>query len=530
MSSTEPSQTDRLAANDSATKVALTPLLLVEDDPAQYQILTKILAAEGFSITLARSGEEVSAALAQAEFPVAIVDLRLPDADGVHLVQTILERNALTRIIIHTAYSSFESAKAVLNLGAFAYVEKLSDPEELLRHVDRAMREHYRQYTQMLEDAVAERTALLQESEMRLRQMAENIDQVFWLFDWLQRRVIYASPAFETIYGRSLQALQENSLEWLYATHPEDQPRLKHSFFNQSWESEWQIEYRILRPDGSQRWMVSRGFPLRNDEGQIYRIAGVSADITQRKEMEDALRKSHLELEQRVQERTAELESEQNLLRKLLDLQESERQLISCEIHDGFVQQVVGAHMLYEVATVEWQQQQQPLPVDWPDIGKHLQSAIAEGRRLMGDLRPLVVDEQGIVAALRYLAAEAESTGKFDIDMEFDVQFTRLSSLLEGCIFRIAQEALNNVKRHSRASEVEIELTQQGDHVTLCIRDNGIGVDLAQVSPERFGLRGIRERARLFGGKAALSSHPGAGMTVSVWLPLAPSWNSAGSP
>ena len=89
---------------------------------------------------------------------MAIIDLRLPDLDGVRLVRRIREVNCTARVIVHTAYSSFESAKELLNLGAFAYVEKLGDPQELLGHVHRAMHEHLRQYAATLEAAVAART------------------------------------------------------------------------------------------------------------------------------------------------------------------------------------------------------------------------------------------------------------------------------------------------------------------------------------------------------------------------------------
>ena len=133
-------------------------LLIVEDEAAQLHTLTRIMQAEGFEVFGCQTAAAALDYLQHHDVGVAIIDLRLPDLDGVCLVHRIREVNCTARIIVHTAYSSFESAKELLNLGAFAYVEKLGDPQELLGHVHRAMHEHLRQYAATLEAAVAART------------------------------------------------------------------------------------------------------------------------------------------------------------------------------------------------------------------------------------------------------------------------------------------------------------------------------------------------------------------------------------
>src|SRR5262245_12098324 len=116
-------------------------LLLVEDDGAQLHTLMRIMQAEGFEVTGCRSAAEALLQLQRLEFGVAIIDLGLPDLDGVRLVDRLRSLNHTIRIIIHTGYGSFESAKALLNLGVFAYVEKLGNPQELVGHVHRAIRD-----------------------------------------------------------------------------------------------------------------------------------------------------------------------------------------------------------------------------------------------------------------------------------------------------------------------------------------------------------------------------------------------------
>ena len=133
-------------------------LLIVEDEAAQLRTLTRIMQAEGFEVFGCQTAAAALDYLQHHDVGVAIIDLRLPDLDGVHLVRRIREVHCTARVIMHTAYSSFESAKELLNLGAFAYVEKLGDPQELLGHVHRAMHEHLLQYAATLEAAVAART------------------------------------------------------------------------------------------------------------------------------------------------------------------------------------------------------------------------------------------------------------------------------------------------------------------------------------------------------------------------------------
>ncbi len=147
-------------------------LLIVDDDPAQLRVLADLLGDEGFSVCTCRTAAEAMRA-AGDNYVAAILDLRLPDQDGTQLLQQIRAVNPRIRVIIYTGYGSFGSAKEAVNRGAFAYVEKLGDPAELIRHVHRARAEEARRHAAELEDAVAQRTAELQESESRLRAIVD---------------------------------------------------------------------------------------------------------------------------------------------------------------------------------------------------------------------------------------------------------------------------------------------------------------------------------------------------------------------
>ena len=154
---------------------------------------------------------------------------------------------------------------------------------------------------QELEQQIASRAEVesaLRDSEERFRQLAEHIREVFWVYDIAERRSIYFSPAYEEIWGRTTQAALANPLDWLEAVHPDDQPRIQKAHLAKHQYGYFNVEYRILRPDGSLRWIWDRGFPVRNAAGQIYRIAGLAEDITARKLEEDQLRRQQVDLAQ----------------------------------------------------------------------------------------------------------------------------------------------------------------------------------------------------------------------------------------
>jgi len=219
------------------------------------------------------------------------------------------------------------------------------------------------------------------------------------------------------------------------------------------------------------------------------------------------------------------LRAEERVLRTLLTLQDKERQLVSYEIHDGFIQDVIGAHMLLQTVNVH----------DSPtlqEVRRLLVKAIREGRRMIGELRPMIIDEMGIVQAVQFLINEQNAASDTDREVEFICRgdFQHTLPTLEGVIFRVVQEAITNVRRHSSAKSAMVRLTAvPPDHVVIEINDNGVGFDTSQVVPDdHFGLEGIRERARLFGGTTKIESAPNEGTRVTVKLPLHPPLESHG--
>jgi PAS domain S-box-containing protein len=137
-------------------------------------------------------------------------------------------------------------------------------------------------------DALA--MAKLAESEERFRQIADNIREVFWLTDPAKNRMLYISPAYEEIWGRSRQSLYESPWSWAEAIHPEDRERVLQAAKDRQTRGDYAEEYRICRPDGAIRWIRDKAFPVPDANGTVVRVAGVAEDITERKKIEDELK------------------------------------------------------------------------------------------------------------------------------------------------------------------------------------------------------------------------------------------------
>ena len=143
-----------------------------------------------------------------------------------------------------------------------------------------------------------------------------------------------------------------------------------------------------------------------------------------------------------------------------------------------------------------------------------------EARRLISGVRPPILDESGVVAAIAHLANDQGLERGPKVEFQSNVKFNRLVPVLENAIYRIAQEGLTNACKHSKSPRVQIRLLQKDDRLRIEIRDWGIGFDPKARCENRFGLEGIRERARLLGGLCRVQSKPGRGSCITVELPL----------
>jgi len=288
--------------------------------------------------------------------------------------------------------------------------------------------------------------------------------------------------------------------EFLAMIHPEDRVSVKHAFEAAVRERrECTLDYRILRPDGSVRYIHSSSHPVVNESGDLTEIVGAIVDTTLHKQEE----------EERMQ-----------LLRRIVHAQEDERRRISREMHDQFGQLSALTVKLAAMkdaygGSADLREQLQRLE----DTARQLD---ADADAIVWQLRPPALDDHGLETAL---ANHAKTwSAHFDIHVELQLNLQPFDTTDEIAItfYRVVQEALNNVAKHAHARYVAILLEGRRNHVSLIIEDDGSGFDVKQAfAPEQqqLGLLGIRERIMAVGGTFDIESDPGTGTTIVVRIP-----------
>lgn len=201
----------------------------------------------------------------------------------------------------------------------------------------------------MVEDITGRKQAeeALRQNQELFQQIGENTREFIFVRDIEATQVLYANPAYEHIWGRTVESLQQHFHSFLDGVHPEDRDRVVREVDQHSRGEIFDHEYRIVRPDGKIRWVQAHIFPIRNEQGAIYRIGGVVEDVTARKETEEALQRAHEELDRRVQERTLELSRTVEKLRvEIEERQTAEAKLRDSEARFRTLLQTAGSYIV----------------------------------------------------------------------------------------------------------------------------------------------------------------------------------------
>jgi PAS domain S-box-containing protein len=363
------------------------------------------------------------------------------------------------------------------------------------------------QINETLQAEIYERTRaeeMLRDNEQRLKIAVQTGRLGSWEFD-LATGALSCSDIFKAHFGLPPEA--EFSYDMLFASiHPDDHARVGGAV-EQALEkhTDYEAEYRNLWPDGSAHWIITRGRGSYGPDGEPTRMIGVTLDITERKQSEEARRQ---------------------LLRQLVTAQEDERRRISRELHDQMGQHIVAIVLL--VNSLKDFSRSDPASASrfaqLEDVAHQLSLQVDN---LAWKLRPTELDDLGLHAALTNYVGKWSKRYQVPVDMHsVSLADQRLASEIETAIYRIAQEALNNIIKHARAENVSLILERRGNHVFAIIEDDGCGFEVEDLSAprsgqRRMGLLGMEERAALVGGTLNIESTPGAGTTIFVRIPLA---------
>jgi PAS domain S-box-containing protein len=379
----------------------------------------------------------------------------------------------------------------------------------------------YRDITERKHDQTS-----LQESEERFRQLAECIDEVFWLRDPLTGRMIYVSPTYQNVWGRSAASLYEDAGSFLAAIHSDDRDRVAAAIERQGRGANTSEEYRIVRPDGTLRWVWDRGFPIKDRNKNVYRVAGVAEDITDRKQVAGELQKAKDDAEAANRAKSEFLAN------------------MSHEIRTPMTAILGFADMLL-----------QPRQSD-ADRREHVQVVRRNARHLLGlinDILDLSKIEAGKMTVERIPCEVPQLMADVLTLMRPRAQekALRLEVSFEGAIPRrimtdplrlrqIIVNLLGNAIKFTAEGSIRVRVRCEGTGASNVLRidvtDSGIGMTPKQISrlfqpftqadestTRRFGGTGLgltisRRLAHLLGGDIAIESAPGAGSTFTVWI------------
>ena len=515
-------------------------ILMVDDQPAKLLSYEVMLGGLGENLIKANSAKEALEVLLKNDVAVVLMDVSMPELDGFQLAAMIRQHPRFQRTAI-----IFVSAVHLTDLdqlkgyehGAVDYISVPVVPE-LLRAKVRVFAELHRKTRQLetlnreLEQRVLERTEelagkaeLLLQLNMELVGKNQELDAIVStapdvIFSSQGDGFYeYVSERFHEYTGTSTAS--DQSVQWLDYVHPDDVDRIKASWMQSVQSGSYEAEYRLRSKDDIYRWFRSRAVPIRDPQGQIVKWYGTCSDIHDSKLLEQSIRDSATELEKMVDSRTDEL---RRLSVRLMTLQDQERRRLARDLHDGLGQELAVAKMVLDKVILR--KSAQPPDESWIQASSIVDRAIQQVRTMSHLLHPPLLDEVGLLSALSWYVEGL--TKRSGIETSLDVrpaEFPRLAAEVETAVFRIVQEALTNVFRHSEASRVWITLSQKEGMIVVAVRDDGkgIGKRVTELQPDSVGvgIGGMKQRAKEFGGELRLTNaHPGT--LVEVMIPCRP--------
>jgi PAS domain S-box-containing protein len=336
------------------------------------------------------------------------------------------------------------------------------------------------------------------ESEQRFRLVANSAPVLIWMAD-TDKQGTFFNKCWLDFTGRSIE--QELGEGWLKGVHPADVERCHRIYCNAfDARADFEMEYRLRRHDGKYRWIVDYGVPRIESDGTFCGYIGSCVDITDRKMTAESL---------------------EELSGRLIAAQEEERGRIARELHDDFSQRLallgIGLSRLWKKRPESEEEERTVVRELWT----RSQEISSDVHRLSHQLHSSKLQHVGLVPALMGLCEEIGE--KYGIQVEFaDCGIpSEVPKDVSLCLFRVTQEALNNVVKHSRAKRAQVELCKTQNEIHLQIVDAGAGFDVEVKGTDAgIGLVGMRERLRLVGGKLSVQSAPGRGTEILAEVPL----------
>jgi PAS domain S-box-containing protein len=491
------------------------PVILVVDDyPPNIELLEAHLAPQGYEIVKAANGKEALEKLSGNQIDLILLDVIMPGMDGFEVTRRVRQDNThrLLPIILVTALRETADRVKGIEAGCDDFISKPIDNVELLARVRSLLR--VKAYNDLMSNYRKE-LEVTKISEVEAREYAESVintvrEPLIALDQDL--RVVTVSRSFydffkvnpEETVGQLIYDL--GNKQW-------DIPKLRELLETILPEKATFENYEVEHDFATigRRTMLLNARQIQRVLGKEKIILLAIEDITARKQVEEELKNSY--------------EQVRSLASRLQEVREETRTNIAHDIHDELGGALAGLKMdllrLESVASVEEDREKRQAMLDIIHGAKELiNNTILSTRRIIMEQRPSVLDDFGLVAAMEWQLGEYKihtdisfkfNVGQIEIDMDKN---------LATVVFRIFQEALANVIRHSKATEVYIGLQVDEGQLILEIKDNGMGITENEITGTgSIGILGMRERALAYGGEINIASESGKGTTLNLKIP-----------
>ncbi len=460
------------------------PVLIVDDDEGVCRLLAAALKKSGLAAAWRTSGAEALDWLRQHHTPLMLLDLRLADMTGREILDALAKEGRSMPFIVISGVADIRVAVELMQEGALDFLPKDTQLLQLVVPVVRRSLDHLEQQRR------------LAEVEGRFRQLADNIQALFWIAAPDLERFIYLSPAYEHIWGRTVQSVYENPDSCFDPVIPADRPALDEALQKLKSGAELgDIEFRIVRPDGETRWLHCTASALRDAGGRIERLTGFVRDVTERKEIN----------------------------RRLLAAAEQERRRLGQDLHDDLCQRLAAIKLRCSLLERELVRAGSPHAAIAAEVTSAIAGATALSRSFAQGLAPVALDSEGLASALEVLTKSAAVLHGVSIRFECAGPVAAPDPDSAMHLYRIAQELISNAAKHAEPGQIVVRLKREPGSLTLEVENDGIPLAGAEPCGEGMGLHFLRSRAEAIG--ASLTFIPGApphgGTRVLCVLPTA---------
>ncbi|MDF5719491.1 MAG: PAS domain-containing protein [Rhizonema sp. PD37] len=403
----------------------------------------------------------------------------------------IRQNNAIIPIEVWGTPVFDEQGKVAYAIAAFQDITERKQAEKLLADYNRTLEQQVTERTLLLSEEIQERqrveNALRQSEEQR--RLAMNVGCI-GSWDWnMVENTLDCDDNHIRLLGLVPGEVESSYQVWRDRVHPEEIDRIEQAITaSLETHTDFEAEYRVIHPDGSVHWLVSRGRGFYNAAGQHVRMLGVLLDISDRKRAEQA---SILE----------------------------ERNRMAREIHDTLAQSFTGILLQVGAATQVLADDQEATQLHLEMIEELARTGLAEARRSVVALRPQLLEEGNLENALHRLVTQMRST--IDTVLIYETQGTAyaLPADVENNLLRIGQEALTNAIKYACASKIRVELVYNETQCILQVKDDGRGFGVGSIPlSSGFGLLGMSERAERIGAQLTIQSQPGQGTEIIVTI------------